>query len=316
MKNALAAVLMAVALTTTPALAGEKTDADREETKTAGKVYSSFDVGALKAAKLTEMDHGVIATMDGKTITAKDMARIIMSVSEKNRRLYERTKPFLLAQMLQRQMLLAEARRREMPAGEQSDGNVIRTMLDDLVGKVTVSDEEIKAAYNELNAMFGGKKLEDVREYLRNHVLRAKKMAAVQEFMQEVSKKADVTLNKAWAAEQHRLMTDNPLDKALASGKVTVVDFSADWCPPCKVLAPIMEDLKEELTDVNVITIDVDKNPEFMIRYGTRATPTIVFFDAGGRQTDVVEGLLSKAQILEKIEAAKRSAGEDEAPKE
>ena len=316
MKTMLATAVMAVILATAPALAGEKADADVEETKTAGEVYSSFDIGPLEAAKLEEMDPGVVARIDGKTITAEDIAKMIMRVPEQNRRLYEMTKPFLLAQMLQREALLAEARRRGMPAGEESDRDVIGRMVDDVIAKVTVSDEEIKAAYDELKPMFGGKELEDVKEDLRKYVLRAKSTAAVQKFMDEVAKKADVTLNRAWAAEQHRLMTDNPLGKARASGKVTVVEFFSERCPPCKVLAPIMEDLKKELADVNVIKIDVDKHPEFMIRYQARATPTIIFFDADGRQTDFVEGLLSKAQILEKIEAARRPTSEGQAPKE
>ncbi|NQT19557.1 MAG: hypothetical protein HQ592_07620 [Planctomycetes bacterium] len=313
MKYLSTTLLIVAVLIAAPALAAEETDAAGEKPKPAGEVYFTFDIGPLKTAALEDMPPDVVAKVNGKSITAKDMARLIMNAPEKDRKLYEMTKPFLLGQMLQREAFVAEAARRGMVAGEESQWDIILRMMSEVTGKVTVSDEEITAAYDELKGALDGAELKDVKENIRMHLLRGKQGAAAAKFREEVAKKVVVAVNKAWAEKQHRLATDNPLDKARASGKVTVVDFTASWCPPCKILAPIIEDLKKELPDVNVVTVDGDERPGVKFRYSISAYPTRIFFAADGRETDRVRGLLSRKAILEKIDAAKRPAGGDEA---
>ncbi|MBD5345783.1 MAG: thioredoxin [Bacteroides sp.] len=74
----------------------------------------------------------------------------------------------------------------------------------------------------------------------------------------------------------------NEFDNFIKDSKPTLVDFFATWCGPCKMQAPILEEVKNKLGDqVNIIKIDVDKNPEISQRYNVRSIPTLIVFKNG-----------------------------------
>lgn len=80
--------------------------------------------------------------------------------------------------------------------------------------------------------------------------------------------------------------------------KPVLVDFFADWCGPCKMLAPILQDVKKELNDaVKIVKIDVDKNQELASKFQVRGVPTMILFKNGEliwRQS----GVLQKQEII------------------
>ena len=81
-------------------------------------------------------------------------------------------------------------------------------------------------------------------------------------------------------------------DKALAEGKLMMVDFWAAWCGPCRMLAPMVDDLAEKYAGKVVVgKVNVDEEQELAIRYGVMSIPTVIFFKNGqeiGRKVGVM----------------------------
>ena len=86
----------------------------------------------------------------------------------------------------------------------------------------------------------------------------------------------------------------------LGSERVTVVDFGATWCPPCRALEPTIEELSKKYEGrVDFLKLDIDANPSTPQRYGIKGIPTLIVFD-GGREVERVVGASSKT-ALERI---------------
>ena len=74
----------------------------------------------------------------------------------------------------------------------------------------------------------------------------------------------------------------NNFEQLIAGDKPVLVDFFATWCGPCKMMHPILEELKQSIGDrATIIKIDVDEAQEFAVKYGVRAVPTLAIFKRG-----------------------------------
>ncbi|MDO5518887.1 MAG: thioredoxin [bacterium] len=94
---------------------------------------------------------------------------------------------------------------------------------------------------------------------------------------------------------------ENFQNEAVNSEKLTVVDFYADWCGPCKMMAPILENLAEEMQEqAKIGKINVDHAPEVARNYGVMNIPTILFLK-GGSVVEKIVGVVPRETLVEKI---------------
>ena len=93
-------------------------------------------------------------------------------------------------------------------------------------------------------------------------------------------------------------------EKVLKSELPVLVDFWADWCQPCKMIAPIVEQLSEEYDGkIDFAKLDVDANPGTAMSYGVRSIPTLLIFK-GGKPVDQIVGAVPKGALQKKIDSA------------
>ena len=82
-----------------------------------------------------------------------------------------------------------------------------------------------------------------------------------------------------------------------------VVDFWAEWCGPCKMIAPLLDEIAtEKAGSVKIGKVDIDKNQSLSFKYNVRAIPTLLFFK-NGQVVDQVTGMTSKKDLLGRVEA-------------
>lgn len=87
----------------------------------------------------------------------------------------------------------------------------------------------------------------------------------------------------------------------LQADKTVLVDFSAEWCGPCKTMTPVVDHLAEKLKDMAIVaTLDVDANPETTVKYGVRNMPTFLIF-RNGELVDRIIGAVPGKLLEEKI---------------
>ena len=79
--------------------------------------------------------------------------------------------------------------------------------------------------------------------------------------------------------------------------KVVMLDFYADWCGPCKMMAPIMDEIADERPDLGVFKVNVNENPDLANKYGVVSIPTLIAFKAG-KETAKLVGYKPKQDIL------------------
>jgi len=98
------------------------------------------------------------------------------------------------------------------------------------------------------------------------------------------------------------VVTDQTFEQeVLKSGTPVLVDFWATWCGPCRMVAPVLEEIASEKDNVRVAKLDVDANPITAGRFGVRAIPTMILFK-DGKEAQRLVGYMPKERLLQQIQ--------------
>lgn len=98
-------------------------------------------------------------------------------------------------------------------------------------------------------------------------------------------------------------VTDTSFEKDVINSEIPVlVDFWAPWCGPCRMVAPIMEEIADQYEGkVKVVKVNTDENPNIASKYGIRSIPTLMIFK-GGQRVDMVVGAVPKSTLADTLE--------------
>ena len=98
-------------------------------------------------------------------------------------------------------------------------------------------------------------------------------------------------------------VTDETFEDVVLGAEIpTVVDFWAVWCGPCKMIAPVLEDIAEDYSGkLQVVKLDVDNNNASAMKYGVMSIPTLILFK-DGKAAERIVGFLPKEKLLKKLE--------------
>ncbi|MDP9239685.1 MAG: thioredoxin [Actinomycetota bacterium] len=90
----------------------------------------------------------------------------------------------------------------------------------------------------------------------------------------------------------------------LESDQIVLVDFWAEWCGPCRKVAPILDEIAAEIDDITIVKLNIDENPKVARDYGILSIPTLTVFK-GGEAVNSMLGVRPKAAILSMLESSR-----------
>ncbi len=101
--------------------------------------------------------------------------------------------------------------------------------------------------------------------------------------------------------------TDDFDQEVLQSGQSVLVDFWAEWCGPCHAIAPVLDQIADERSDLKVVKLNIDEEPAIAQRYGVMSIPTLILFKDGEPQAAAV-GAMPKSMLEERLGLAEAAA--------
>ena len=91
-------------------------------------------------------------------------------------------------------------------------------------------------------------------------------------------------------------LTEENFGTYIANEGITLVDFWAEWCGPCRMITPALEELDKELAGVDIVKVNIDENPDAPGRYGVMSIPTMILFK-GGQPSATMVGARPKGEL-------------------
>ena len=260
----------------------------------------------------------VLATVNGEKITLEQYKQELTKMQEPVLSMYREEPEKVIEGMVVRVLLLQEARKEGIKppvktykdAGKENlspDEVMVAELMKVKFSKPPdVTKEEISAFYEIFKSQMGGEKLEKVAPAIEQIIREGKQQQAVEQFLKEIRANGKVEIDqislKKLAAKPPESNSEEEFKKALAGGKPVLVDFGANSCVPCRQMRPVLKELEKEYSGkADILVIDVYRYQNLAKDYKVQAIPTLVFFDATGKEIFRQMGAMEKDKIVAKL---------------
>ena len=241
--------------------------------------------GILKSARVIDLPATVLLKTDGIEISTAEIDRMLQQAQPELRSQLEKNRFYLLEQEAARRVIVREAKAASGIPANLSDAEAVQRLFNQVAGKATVSEAEVRAFYDANKQLVGGEPYNVVADTIRQVLLENKKEAAIQDYIGALEKRLAMQVNGEWVKAQYALARDNPVDRARTSGKPSLIEFGAWGCVPCDMMQPILDKLRKTHADrLNVVFVHVGQEKVLAARFGIRTIPVQVFYDPNGKR--------------------------------
>lgn len=272
-----------------------------ENAPTVESVYPGLAKGALQSATLCEMDKGAVLMGDGIEIEISFADKLLAMVKPEIRKNLERNMFALLEQEATRVLIDRDAKAIGLSM-DQPEKQMGKAYIDLLTKGIKTTETEVRAFYDSNKEMLGETPFDQAKEIIEQFLLHQKKQEFLDVHVSGLGKKDRIRLNRDWVKKHAQLAFDNPVDKARRSGKPTLAQFGASGCAPCDRMQPILDKLRKKYPDqLDVVFVNVRKKQMLASRFGIRAIPVQVFYDAKGKEVFRHQGFHAEAELLKQI---------------
>lgn len=254
-------------------------------------------------------DAKVLATVNGQAITFDRFMLEVDKIEEPTKGMFREDPAKFLDLMIMRTLVLQEAKNQGLQVDKEAkEEEVIRQFLEKRFSTPpAVSSQEVEAFYEAHKSRMGEMALDQAAPMIEQLLRQGKQEEEYVQFLEEIRTRATIEIDhdrlKSLAAKPtDGTNTKEEFYSALKSGRPVLVDFGSNSCIPCRQLRPILQEIKKEKAGkVEVLVIDVYKHQELSKEYRVQMIPTLVFFDASGKEVFRTQGFMPKAALLEQL---------------
>ncbi|MFO7687174.1 MAG: thioredoxin domain-containing protein [Desulfobacterales bacterium] len=265
---------------------------------TVEKRFPGLASGVLRSARLVEMPATVLLKTEGIEIKAAEIEQLLQQAGPELQPQLEKNRFYVLEQQASQRIIVREARAVPGTPADLPDDQAVQRLFGQLTAKAAVSEAEARAFYDANKEMVGGTPYEQVAEAIKQLLLQNKQSDAVQEYLVALEKRLSIQVNEQWVKAQYAPARHNPVDRARASGKPSLIEFGASGCVPCDMMQPILDKLRKEFpARLNVVFVHVGEEKVLAARFGIRAIPVQVFYDRDGKEVFRHEGFLAEPEV-------------------
>ncbi len=254
-----------------------------------------------------------LAIVNDEKITQRKFDSIFNTLPAQIKEVFKDDKVGFLEELITRELLLQDARKRKVNEQKeyqdavsrnpnQQEDIAINLLFKNILADISVSESELREFFNQYQDQLPNKDYEAVKEQIRPMALEEKQRRIIEEYLNNLKAKAKIVRNEQWVKRQEALMADNPLNKALKTGRPVLADFGRGTCIPCKMMQPILEKLQKDYAGkVEILILDVGEYAALSRKYRIMMIPTQIFFDAKGNEVFRHQGFMSEADIVAQL---------------